>query len=1100
MALQIKRGTNLERLNLILLAGEPFFVTNFAALGVSPFWIGDGSTYGGVAVMPNELDELTDVAIASNELVDTQVIQYESATGLWKNKTNLVLNGTATFNNTVTAKSTDTTTSVVNPFNSTHLYDRRTRYDSLNKDYSVPGDNNTYYLGVNRGGFSNFPIFTTGTKFRFTYLPNDYVTNNILSTSTDYYIFGSTISRFFIATNLANAQNGIGISNISPLTGDGARFVPGGTLAQVDPFAENLGVGIQYNLQNRGGEAEYVAAKINAEKVSDSDSALKFFVRDDSAIPASPQLTINANGDLTVDRNLIVDSVNATVDLNADGSVNATGTINANSTTNSSSITTGALVVDGGVGIAKNVYIGQNLNVAGTTFLTGSNFSGDVAITSTTQSNGPTTGALTVAGGVGIAKILNVAGDTRIDSNTASSSTSTGALRVSGGVGIGGALYANSANITNNLTVGGDLTVNGTTTTINSTTLTVDDKNIELASTASPTDAAADGGGITLKGTTDKTILWVDATDSWTFNQAIASSAGAQLGNVTIGKANDQTVSTVTGELTLSAANGIIGTSAAFISTGSIQVDNVKLQNNLIQTVSGLLYLTGSSTNPGVVVESGHPLQVDSSLITNSNVQFNGSVITDMKFSDSSTSMRGIRGTAGANDFWFVGGDASSSDNAQLILATGDNGNEPIVIRQYTGAIEDANTSYRELVLLDSSGNTTLPGNLNVANLNTAGTEIVINYDHTGSPTDNGQVRVERGTSSDAVLRWNETTDRWQYGTEASLFNMPDQSLDIASSPTFTNLTVTGDGYIYSSTDLALDLSGADVRVAGDLTVSGNDIKSSSATAITLNGADVAVVGDVSVGDDLTVIGNNVNLAQASIIGYDDNNDRLNRPSVRSTTGNQTGFRAQGPNTSTSSTATLSAFSSNDLNNGRGLSLVCNNGTTNPYRIQMNQYVSGVVGSGGSSLQFIDGASTIIATINPNGPTDSTDLVTKSYLEAGTSQLAQIKIDSVAVVDSATLTTTTTTADQVVDSNDAATYRSAKYQVQITSATDYQAMEILLIHNGTTASIAVYADIKTGSTDLATFTADINGGNFRLLTTPTNATTTYKVTKTLITV
>lgn len=69
------------------------------------------------------------------------------------------------------------------------------------------------------------------------------------------------------------------------------------------------------------------------------------------------------------------------------------------------------------------------------------------------------------------------------------------------------------------LVLSGDLTVNGTTTTINSTTLTVDDKNIELGSVATPTDVTADGGGITLKGTTDKTLNWVDATDAWTSSE-----------------------------------------------------------------------------------------------------------------------------------------------------------------------------------------------------------------------------------------------------------------------------------------------------------------------------------------------------------------------------------------------------------------------------------------------------------------------------------------------------------------------------------------------------------------------------------------------------
>jgi hypothetical protein len=67
----------------------------------------------------------------------------------------------------------------------------------------------------------------------------------------------------------------------------------------------------------------------------------------------------------------------------------------------------------------------------------------------------------------------------------------------------------------------GDLTVNGTTTTVNSTTLTVDDKNIELGSVTTPSDATADGGGITLKGATDKTINWVDATDAWTLSEHV---------------------------------------------------------------------------------------------------------------------------------------------------------------------------------------------------------------------------------------------------------------------------------------------------------------------------------------------------------------------------------------------------------------------------------------------------------------------------------------------------------------------------------------------------------------------------------------------------
>jgi hypothetical protein len=70
--------------------------------------------------------------------------------------------------------------------------------------------------------------------------------------------------------------------------------------------------------------------------------------------------------------------------------------------------------------------------------------------------------------------------------------------------------------------ISGNLTVSGTTTTINSVTLTVDDKNIELGSVASPTDTTAAGGGITLKGATDKVIDW-NATTGWRLEDDIAT-------------------------------------------------------------------------------------------------------------------------------------------------------------------------------------------------------------------------------------------------------------------------------------------------------------------------------------------------------------------------------------------------------------------------------------------------------------------------------------------------------------------------------------------------------------------------------------------------
>ena len=71
------------------------------------------------------------------------------------------------------------------------------------------------------------------------------------------------------------------------------------------------------------------------------------------------------------------------------------------------------------------------------------------------------------------------------------------------------------------VTIQGDLTVNGTTTTIDTANLAVEDKNIEIGKVTTPSDVTADGGGITLKGTTDKTINWIDATDAWTLSEHV---------------------------------------------------------------------------------------------------------------------------------------------------------------------------------------------------------------------------------------------------------------------------------------------------------------------------------------------------------------------------------------------------------------------------------------------------------------------------------------------------------------------------------------------------------------------------------------------------
>ena len=153
------------------------------------------------------------------------------------------------------------------------------------------------------------------------------------------------------------------------------------------------------------------------------------------------------------------------------------------------------------------------------------------------------------------------------------------------------------------LTLSGDLIVNGTTTTINSTTLTVDDKNIELGSVATPSDVTADGGGITLKGATDKTISW--SSVGWTSSEDF---------NLVTGKAYEINGTSVLSGSTL--GSGVTGsslTSVGTIGTGVWQGSEISTTytaakvtsvNGSTGAVSGLATTAGTLAQFGATTSS----------------------------------------------------------------------------------------------------------------------------------------------------------------------------------------------------------------------------------------------------------------------------------------------------------------------------------------------------------------------------------------------------------------------------------------------------------------------------------------------------------------
>lgn len=154
--------------------------------------------------------------------------------------------------------------------------------------------------------------------------------------------------------------------------------------------------------------------------------------------------------------------------------------------------------------------------------------------------------------------------------------------------------------LTGDLTVSGNLVVNGTTTTINATTLSVDDKNIELGAVVTPSDATADGGGITLKGTTDKTITWDNTNDNWSFNQSVNLSTGLvyKINNASVLSSTTLGSSVVTSSLT---TVGALSSGSIASGFGSINIGANTITSGLIngQTISSAANFTGTITAAG---------------------------------------------------------------------------------------------------------------------------------------------------------------------------------------------------------------------------------------------------------------------------------------------------------------------------------------------------------------------------------------------------------------------------------------------------------------------------------------------------------------------
>jgi len=143
-----------------------------------------------------------------------------------------------------------------------------------------------------------------------------------------------------------------------------------------------------------------------------------------------------------------------------------------------------------------------------------------------------------------------------------------------------------------NLNIDGNVIISGSTTSIDVQQLTTDDPNITLNNVDSPTDSNANGGGITVKGSTDKTFNWIDATDSWTSSEHVDLAVGKEY--------------FIDGTSVLSATSLGSGITSIPGTLTSLQVDNIYIDGSSIGvavTDTDLITLTADTvTVAGSVV------------------------------------------------------------------------------------------------------------------------------------------------------------------------------------------------------------------------------------------------------------------------------------------------------------------------------------------------------------------------------------------------------------------------------------------------------------------------------------------------------------------
>jgi hypothetical protein len=204
-------------------------------------------------------------------------------------------------------------------------------------------------------------------------------------------------------------------------------------------------------------------------------------------------------------------------------SLNLPGSLNVQNSADSTSTTSGTLVVSGGVGIEKSVNVGANMRVGGDLSVIGNvNISGSITTINSTTVNVDDKNIELGS----VSTISNLSG-------TLSGNTIAGLASIAG-LAQGQKLIKTIGTAVFGINTRIDTIVNSTTITILSDTANTD--GVVTFDVLSATNATADGGGITLKGATDKTLNWYNSSSAWTSSEHfnIVASKEYRIGGIAV--------------------------------------------------------------------------------------------------------------------------------------------------------------------------------------------------------------------------------------------------------------------------------------------------------------------------------------------------------------------------------------------------------------------------------------------------------------------------------------------------------------------------------------------------------------------------------------